>query len=283
LMSTLALGGGSVPIRARALEGAGMLHVSTGEQARAIRLLEEAVALRRQAGDRQGLNSSLNWLGNALIVSDPERASVIHAEVLESRRASGDERGVAGSLVNLGLTALARDDTAEAAQLLDQAASMARSNGDGYMLTLTLTYLAWTAVVQGDDEGAARWLREGMASVRSFRHMHVAFLVAAVLTHAEGRPRDAIRLIAAADAAADRAGRQAIPFPSYAAIRDEHLGALRAMLGEEAFAAAWVKSQALGVDAAFALALSSLDETAASTPRTTVRADEHSGQESGAR
>jgi hypothetical protein len=232
-----------------------MLHSSLREQATAIRLLEEAVALRRQAGDRQGLNSSLNWLGNALISSEPDRAYDIHAAVLESRRAIGDERGVAGSLVNLGLAALARGDATEAARLLEEAASMARPNGDSYRLTLSLTYLAWTAVVEGDNERAARWLREGMSSVRSFRHMNVALLVAAVLTHAGGRPRDAIRLIAAADAAADRAGRQVIPYMSYASIRDERLGALRAMLGEGVFAAAWAEGQALSVDAACALAL----------------------------
>jgi hypothetical protein len=96
--------------------------------------------------------------------------------------------------------------------------------------------------------------------------MNVALLVAAVLTYAGGLPCDAVRPIAAADAAADRAGRQVIPSMSYASIRDERLGALRAMLGEEAFAAAWAEGQALSVDAAIALALTALDEMAG-TPR----------------
>jgi predicted ATPase/transcriptional regulator with XRE-family HTH domain len=267
LMSALVLDGGSVPVRARALEGAGMLHASIGEQATAIHHLEEAVALWRRAGDRPGLNTSLNWLGNALIWSDLDRAYSIHSEVLASRREMGDERGAAGSLVNLGFTFLARGDSAGAARLLEQAVSLTRHTGDGMQLTLGLTYLAWTAVVQCDYERAALWLGEGMSHVRSFRHMNVAFLVASVLCHVGGRPHDAIRLIAAADAAVDRAGGPGVPLTNYASIREERLRALRTGLDDDTFAVAWAEGQALSEAAAFSLALTALDEMAGSRAR----------------
>jgi predicted ATPase/transcriptional regulator with XRE-family HTH domain len=269
LTRALALAGGSVPVRARALEGAGMLHASTGEQATAVRLVEEAVALRRRAGDRRGLNTSLNWLGNALTWSDLDRAYATHAEVLASRRALGDEGDAAASLVNLGLTALARGDAAEAVQLLEQGLVLLRPAGAGYNVATTLTYLAWTAVVQGDYARAATWLRDGMAQGRYVRHLSFTFLSAAVLAHVAGQPGDAVRLVAAAEAAADRAGGQPIPGTGtgYAAVRDAQLRALRTTLGDAAFVAAWAEGQALGPDAAFAAARAALEATAVAGPR----------------
>ncbi|HET8647209.1 MAG TPA: tetratricopeptide repeat protein, partial [Vicinamibacteria bacterium] len=269
LMRALALDGGSEPVRARALEGAGMLHASTGEQAPAIRLLEEAVALRRRAGDQRGLNTSLTCLGSVLLWSDLDRSSAIHAEVLKSRRALGDESDAGVSLVNLGLTALARGQVAEAARLLEQGVSLVRPAGGGYYLAASLTYLAWTAVIWGDYDQAAVWLREGMSQGRYFRHLSLAFLSAAVLSHADGRPGDAVRLIGAADTATDRADGQPIPGTAtgYAAVREAHLRELRAALDGAAFAAAWAEGQALSVDAALALAMTALDETAGARSR----------------
>jgi predicted ATPase len=262
LTRALALGGGSVSVRARALEGAAILHATLGDHAVAIPLLEEAVALRRGAGDRHGLNASLSWLGNILVWSGPERALAINTDVLAFWQATGDERGAFTALVNLGLTAIARDDVAEAARLLEQVVAVKPPTGTAYGLALGNVFFAWRAAVQCDYERATEWLREGMPYVRQERRVSFAFLVAAVLTHVAGRPGDAVRLIAAADAAAERSGGQTIPGTGYASVRAERLHMLRATLDGEAFAAAWAEGQALSVDAALALAQTALDETA---------------------
>ncbi|MGD9890900.1 MAG: hypothetical protein AB7R89_11720 [Dehalococcoidia bacterium] len=53
----------------------------------------------------------------------------------------------------------------------------------------------------------------------------------------------------------------------YAAVREARLRELHAALDDAAFAAAWAEGQALSFDAAFALALAAVDETAgARTP-----------------
>src|SRR5262249_59616055 len=130
-----------------------------GESEAAVRLLEEAVALRREAGDQRGLLMSLNWLGNVLIWSVPDRAYAIHTEVLASRRTSGDERGIAGSVVNLGVAALARGDAAEATRLLEQAVAGSPQVSTGYGRAVTHIYLAWAAIARGDNARAAGWLR----------------------------------------------------------------------------------------------------------------------------
>jgi predicted ATPase len=267
LTRALALGGGSVPVRARALEGAAILHATLGDHAVAIPLLEEAVALRRGAGDRHGLNASLSWLGNILVWSDPERAFAINTDVLAFSRATGDERGAFTSLVNLGLTAIARDDVAEAARLLEQVVAVKPPIGTAFGLALGNVFFAWKAIVEGNYDRATVWLREGMPYVRQERRVSFAFLVAAVLTHAAGRSGDAVRLIAAADTAADRSGGQTIPGSGYASVREEHLRMLRATLDGDAFAAAWAEGHALSVDAALALAQAVLDEAAGSRSR----------------
>jgi hypothetical protein len=148
---------------------------------------------------------------------------------------------------------------------------LVRPAGGGYYLAAGLTYLAWTAIVRGDYGRAAVWLREGMSQGQYFRHLSFTFLSAAVLSYAGGRPGDAVRLIGAADTAADRADGQPIPGTAtgYAAVREAHLRELRAALDDTAFAAAWAEGQALSVDAAFALALTTVEKTAGAGTRET--------------
>jgi hypothetical protein len=206
-------------------------------------------------------------LGNILVWSDPERAIAINTDVLRYWRATGDERGAFTSLVNLGLAAVARDDVAEAARILEQVVAVKPPIGTAYGLAFANVFFAWTAIIQGDYEKAAMWLSEGMPYVRQERRVSFAFLVAAALTHSAGRPEDAVRLIAAADAAAEHSGGQTIPGTGYASFREVQLRTLRDVLSQEAFAAAWAEGRALSEAAAFSLALTALDEMAGSTSR----------------
>jgi hypothetical protein len=93
------------------------------------------------------------------------------------------------------------------------------------------------------------------------------FLMAAVPVPVGSRPLDAVRLFAAADAAADRIGGLTLPSAWHASLREERLRELHAMLDEDAFAAAWAEGHALSFDAAFALALTALGEAAGARTR----------------
>jgi len=98
--------------------------------------------------------------------------------------------------------------------------------------------------------------------LRYLRRVSYVFLIAAMLTPVRGRPGDAVRLFAATEASAAQAGGLTIPGASFAAIRAERMRTLRTILDEDAFAAAWAEGEALSYDAAFTLALISLDEIA---------------------
>jgi predicted ATPase/DNA-binding CsgD family transcriptional regulator len=268
LARALAMGGGSVPVRTRALEGAGFLQSNAGESVLAVRLLEEAVVLRREAGDQRGLLTSLNWLGNVLTRSDPDRAYAIHSEVLAARRALGDEAGVNGSMANLGIAAFARGDAADATRLLEHslAETPAQHGNPNFTRAVNRIYLAWVAILQSDHGRAARWLRDAVPYLGNYRHMNQVFQIAAVLTPAGDRPGDAVRLFAAADAAVGRAGGSMILGAAATAIWEGQLWKLRATLDEATFATAWAEGQALSFDAAFELALTALDAAAGAGP-----------------
>ncbi len=87
-------------------------------------------------------------------------------------------------------------------------------------------------------------------------------LITAILIHAGGGARDAARLIAAEDAAAEPAGGLTFPAAWRDADRARFLRDLHAVLDEDTFAAVWANGQALSVDAALAVALAGLDATA---------------------
>nr|MBA2598025.1 tetratricopeptide repeat protein [Chloroflexia bacterium] len=101
LSRTLASGGSSIA-RAAALVGAGWFALDQGDVTPGLAALEEAVALQRAAGDRQGIATALNWLGNAYVHERQyARAEQIHTEVLALRRQLDDQPGIAASLANL--------------------------------------------------------------------------------------------------------------------------------------------------------------------------------------
>jgi hypothetical protein len=162
-------------------------------------------------------------------------------------------------MTNLGVASLMRGDAAEAARLLEQTlAAMPRSIGH-YGQAVSRIFVAWAAIMQGDHQRAARCLRDAMPYLGSFRHMNHVLLIAALLTPAGERPDDAVRLFAAAESAAGRAGGLPNPGTWTVVIREERLRVLRATLDEGTFAAVWAEGQALSGDDALALALRSLE------------------------
>ena len=93
-------------VRAKALIGTGRLLLEQGDLERATALLEEGVALFREAGLKQGLADSLDNLGIAQAHhGELERAKALFEESVELFREAGDRWGVAESLNNLALTA----------------------------------------------------------------------------------------------------------------------------------------------------------------------------------
>jgi non-specific serine/threonine protein kinase len=89
--------------RAKALGGAGTLAWQQGDYAAARVLLEESLALWREAGDERGIAAALHNLGLVAGASqDILTARALHEEGLAIARALGDRSGIAYALNNLG-------------------------------------------------------------------------------------------------------------------------------------------------------------------------------------
>jgi len=95
-----------------------------GDYARATRLIEESLELRRQLGNKWGVGVSLGMLGwVAMREGDWNRAIARLGESLEVRREIGDMGGSAWCLERLAEVALAQGKPEKAVRLLSAASA----------------------------------------------------------------------------------------------------------------------------------------------------------------
>jgi tetratricopeptide (TPR) repeat protein len=196
-----------------------LLAADQGDHARAIALLEQAVAQQRVNQDPVGAESSLLWLGTALRqCGDLDRAEVHLAEALETARTLGDAWHIAASLAALGEVALARGDARLA---LDHVRDALRTHASAHLTQ------SW----------------------------QVRLLATALL--AVGRAADGTRLFGAEALARERSDEQLTPSDErdYATA----LSRARQALGDAGFDAAWGAAQWLPLEQAIADALAVAD------------------------
>lgn len=258
LEDALALGG-SVPgaVRAKALNGAGWLASQQGDYGRAITLLEESLALRREGGNKWSIAITLNNLGAALLYHDEiERARALFEESLALSRELQDNPGVAASLSNLGMVALRQGDYARALTLLEESLSMRREQGSMFSTAISLKNLGLVAHNQGDYERAMTLLEESLALRTELGDkVGIAYCLEqmAGIALAQARVGRATRLLGAAEKLREAIGTP-VP-PADRALHERHLKDARAQLGEEAFAVAWREGGAMTMEQALTSAL----------------------------
>jgi predicted ATPase/DNA-binding SARP family transcriptional activator len=242
--------------RAKALNGAAVMAVNTGDTETAKLRAEEALALHRTLGDRWGAAYSGFMLGSALQVGgDPACAQPLYEESVRVFRELGDEhsavlvsRNLAWAYDNLG-------DRQSARALHEDNLRRARATSNERMEASTLGALATIAVEEGRLEDADTMLR---ASLRI--HNGLGDLLdtavdlsrfAAVLAR-EGKAVTATRLLSSLEALGDEIG---IRRSNVEELSEEALTTIRARLDEAAFAEAWEQGRTLTIGEAVTLAL----------------------------
>ena len=92
-------------------------------------------------------------------------------------------------------------DLARARTLLDESLALARGAGDSFGMTLALGSRGVVALLEGEPAVAARLAAENLQRCREEGDKRLASesLVVAAAIVAEGRPEDAVRLVAAAE------------------------------------------------------------------------------------
>jgi predicted ATPase/DNA-binding SARP family transcriptional activator len=154
-------------LRARALQGAGVLARQQGDYQGATTLLEEALALRRALEDRPNSARLLGSLGVvAYFQGEYERATHLYQEALAVLREIGDTYGIAVWLNNLGLVVYAQGDYARAAALYQEALSLQRDVGDTLGIAGSLGNLGMVAHAQKDYERATDLYQQALTLQR---------------------------------------------------------------------------------------------------------------------
>ncbi len=258
-----------------ALDNLVRVNIVQGEYAEARALAEESLALSRPIDDRRNMVTSLFHL--ALLTFSEGEQTVAHSLVEESltiSRAIHFKWGLALSLGLLSLMALQQGDEAAADELLKESLTMRREVGDRLKIRWGLYCLGWVAFARWDD-AAARLMYEKLLKV--LRRLDDGELLATCLEgwgrilasqgageRLQGDPvagkqaweaatqstQWVVRLWGMAEAFREGSGMPLLPRqnPAY-----EHtVTAIRAQLGEEAFATLWSEGRSMTPEQALA-------------------------------
>jgi non-specific serine/threonine protein kinase len=170
LAQLLALPTGSLRTaeRANALNGAGSLARPQGDYATARALHQEALAIRRELGDKFGIAGSLNNLGLiARYQGDHARARVFFEEAIEINRELGNRRGEAVNLNNLANALHAAGEAAAARRLQERSVALFRGEGDEWGIAMSLCDLGDVVRDQGDAATARTLYEESLVRRRA--------------------------------------------------------------------------------------------------------------------
>jgi non-specific serine/threonine protein kinase len=222
-----------------------------GDEAAAQALLEEGLAIARQAGDAVGIARILEGLErSALRTRDVQRARAFYEECLTRARETGDRGARGQALIGLGDVARLQGDDATAAALYEDSRRL------DVHTNWALRGLGYVALHAGDSERArelitqslevCRWMQSTLGSTECL----AAF---AALDAVRGQGARAVRLFAAQAEVLRRIGGEATPADR--ADSERFLAAARAALPEDAFEAAWAEGRAMTLEEAIADAL----------------------------
>ncbi|MGE5413523.1 MAG: protein kinase domain-containing protein [Syntrophomonadaceae bacterium] len=126
-----------------------------GDPKAAMAKSQEARDVFEAAGDRAGVASATNGIGNCLYdLGDLPGAKKAYEEVLAIYRAIGNRRGQAGALDNLANVLGDQGDLAAGRALSEQSLALYREVGDKRGAAQTLNNMGTTLILQGDYRGA---------------------------------------------------------------------------------------------------------------------------------
>jgi predicted ATPase/DNA-binding CsgD family transcriptional regulator len=255
-------------LSARSLNMLGLIAMDRGLFERADGHLSAALVLARELGDLRTAGIVLNNLGLCAHRRDDLDASQRYLEesvALQRRR--GDKVEIARSLLTLAMLVRGRGEPDAALPFAREALTLAEETGNRYGSMVALSQLAPIARAQGDLDTARRYVRELLdLAADSDYPMQIlsALSEASANADAAGRPRQAVRLLAAAEAL-----RESMGLAQHASMqqqKEQELEALRDRTGSDAFAAEWAAGTAMSQDEALAYALAEAEITIAAPP-----------------
>ncbi len=220
------------------------------------RYCEESLELFRELQDVRGMALIQHNLGIlALEQGDVASAQQHFEDSLPLFRRIGSQHHIAWTVNSLAEAAWAQGEVARTHSYAEEALALHRDSGDPSGLAFSHYFLASVANVRGERTLAHRHFRESLTLQRQAGNKHGLIIV--LEGFAEFLRSDdvvqAVRLLGAADHARTVVGA---PRPPLGLSRyNLELAQTREKLGEENFAAAWMKGSLLTLEAAVTLAL----------------------------
>lgn len=259
LEAALAGAGGPSPTRAKALAYAGWIAWERLDFERSTVFSEEALALSRELGYKEGTAAALYSLGMVAIHDQmrAEEAWALLEKCLVLRRELEDDVGAARTLQKLGLISVVRRDFARAQALYEEAMDLVQKTGDKVGRAVTLWLGGLTSLGLGNHERVKDLCREGLAVARQIEHTHAVTLILHVLGASAadaGSPARSARLWGAAESLLDALGLGLGPAERY--FYEPYFATARTRLGEEAFEMAWAEGRSMTIEESIEYALS---------------------------
>jgi predicted ATPase/class 3 adenylate cyclase len=222
----------SPAVRAKALNGAGVLAESQGDWDTATSLHEESLEISRQIGDQHGVAWSLNNLGVVAISrGDDTRAQALLEENLAVAEQVHDTASIATALNDLGLVAHSRQDYDQATSLWTRSLAHFRTLGDESHVARALNNLGTVAMELGEYGRAQDLFSESLALHRRVGDRQATASTLNNLAEAArslGDAETAMGLFRESHSLALEGGNRL-----YAAIAMENLAALTRLQGDE--------------------------------------------------
>jgi predicted ATPase/DNA-binding SARP family transcriptional activator len=244
-------------LRARALNGAGVLAGEQGDFEAAAEFFETSLELSRRLGDHARIAGALANLGNlALFSGDLSRARLLYEESLEECVLGGASTTELIVRENLGLVALDEGDLERAIVLLEKSAAMAEREQDERTRASSTRALAAALLESGAHERARSLLAESLTTARRLGELNgiaYCFDTFAGLAVAEGDPEEAALLFGAADLVRSSIG--ALRPPDQQPLYEQWLARTMSQLETHVYASRYEDGRRLELDEACERAL----------------------------
>lgn len=188
-------------LRAKAFNAAGVLAREQGHFDEARGLFKQSLALREVLKDKSGIAGTLHNLGNVdLVQGNYDDARGFFERCLELDNESGDQRGKSITLNNLGLVHTQLKDLVTARAYHEQSLAIKRDLHDDAGIASSLSNLGEVARYGLQYDEASRLYRESLRlwlELKDLMGVRVCLIGLAAIDAAQGRPADAVRLLAA--------------------------------------------------------------------------------------
>ena len=237
--------------RAWALNGAGWIALFQGDFDAAKTLLERALALFRELGDKEGIASSLANLGFVAMLGQREDIPVpdLLGEARELRPGLRNRRTVAYLLLLEGVAAFVIEGNLSRARKLHQESlALLREVWDLQGVGGCLFNMGLIELAQAGYSRATQLFREALNVAREADDKNIiqlAFFGLANVAARRGRPVRAARLWGASENVREAFDMQLSPGTRYAAGYEDNLSTARARLGGAVFEEAWDEGKTL--------------------------------------